>query len=102
DLYGGTFRIFDFYESQYGIKFKYVDFENIVEIQKEMNNNTRAFFIEPVTNPSMIEVTLDPLYELAEEHGILMVIDNTFLTPYYNKHLRERADISIQSVTNYI
>jgi len=102
DLYGGTFRIFDFYESQYGIKFKYVDFENIVEIQKEMNNNTRAFFIEPVTNPSMIEVPLDPLYELAEEHGILMVIDNTFLTPYYYTPLSEGADIVLHSATKYI
>ncbi|KKK33567.1 cystathionine gamma-synthase [Salinicoccus sediminis] len=102
DLYGGTFRIFDFYESQYGVKFKYVDFDDLPAVKGEINGNTRAFFIEPVTNPSMIEVPLKPLYELAYNRGILTILDNTFLTPYYYTPLSDGADIVLHSATKYI
>lgn len=102
DLYGGTFRIFDFYESQYNVKFKYVDFENIQSVKENLNDNTRAFFIEPVTNPSMIEVPLQPLYEIASNYDILTILDNTFLTPFYYKPLSDGADIVLHSATKYI
>lgn len=102
DLYGGTFRIFDFYESQYNIKFKYIDFSDVTKVEENLNDNTRAFFIEPVTNPSMIEVPLQPLYELANNNDILTILDNTFLTPYYYRPLNDGADIVLHSATKYI
>lgn len=102
DLYGGTFRIFDFYESQYNVKFQYVDFSDIKAVKEKLNDNTRAFFIEPVTNPSMIEVPLQPLYEIANDYDILTILDNTFLTPYFYTPLDHGADIVLHSATKYI
>lgn len=102
DLYGGTFRIFDFYETQYNVTFKYVDFADIDAVKENLSENTKAFFIEPLTNPSMIEVPLHPLYELAQNNSILTILDNTFLTPYYYTPLSAGADIVLHSATKYI
>ncbi|MEJ7485348.1 PLP-dependent transferase, partial [Staphylococcus hominis] len=56
DLYGGTFRLFDFYEQQYGVKFKYVDFLNYEEVENQITSQTKALFIEPISNPQMIDI----------------------------------------------
>ena len=102
DLYGGTFRLFEFYEKQYNIKFKYIDFSNIDEVNASLTENIRAFFIEPISNPLMFSVDLDPLYAIAQEHNILTIIDNTFLTPYLSTPLKDGADIVLHSATKYI
>ncbi|PNZ26916.1 cystathionine gamma-synthase [Staphylococcus rostri] len=102
DLYGGTFRLFQFYEQQYGIKFKYVHFEDITEVAAHINANTRAFFIEPISNPLMIDIDPAPYYILAKQHDILTIIDNTFLTPYLSTPLKDGADIVLHSATKYI
>ncbi|WP_020006919.1 PLP-dependent transferase [Salinicoccus albus] len=102
DLYGGTFRLFDFYESQYNIKFKYVSFADLDEVNAHINDSTKAFFIEPITNPSMIEVPLAPLYTMAKNNDIMTVLDNTFLTPYYYRPLEDNADAVVHSATKYI
>lgn len=102
DLYGGTFRIFEFYETKYNVKFHYVDFNDIEVLSSKINDNTRAFFIEPITNPSMEKTELLPLYNLAKEKNILTIIDNTFLTPYLSRPLTEGADIVLHSATKYI
>lgn len=102
DLYGGTYRIFDFYEKKYNIKFHYADFNNHEELASLINNKTRAFFIEPITNPSMETTDLPPLYKIAQEKNILTIIDNTFLTPYLSRPLTEGADIVLHSATKYI
>ncbi|MCU5746483.1 PLP-dependent transferase [Staphylococcus sp. SQ8-PEA] len=102
DLYGGTFRLFDFYEQQYGIRFKYVDFLNYEEVASTITPQTRALFIEPISNPQMIEVDVEPYYVLAQEHQLLTIIDNTFLTPYLSTPLEEGADIVLHSATKYI
>ena len=85
DLYGGTFRLFDFYEKQYGIKFKYVDFLNYEEVVNAITPNTKALFIEPISNPQMIEIDVDPY--LKSQHNLLTIIDNTFLTPFIYQRL---------------
>lgn len=102
DLYGGTYRIFEFYEAKYNMKFHYVDFNNLDELNSKINENTRAFFIEPITNPTMKKTELSPLYTLAKQHNILTIIDNTFLTPYLSTPLTEGADIVLHSATKYI
>lgn len=102
DLYGGTFRLFEFYEKQYNIKFKYIDFSNIDEVNTFINEHTRAFFIEPISNPLMFSVDLNPLYEIAQARNILTIIDNTFLTPYLSTPLKDGADIVLHSATKYI
>lgn len=102
DLYGGTFRLFDFYEKQYGIKFKYVDFLNYEEVVNAITPNTKALFIEPISNPQMIEIDVDPYYILSQQHNLLTIIDNTFLTPYLSTPLEDGADIVFHSATKYI
>lgn len=102
DLYGGTYRIFDFYEQKYNVKFLYADFNNHAELTSLINSNTRAFFIEPITNPSMEKTDLAPLYKLAQENDIITIIDNTFLTPYLSRPLIDGADIVLHSATKYI
>ncbi|HAP2019962.1 TPA: methionine biosynthesis PLP-dependent protein, partial [Escherichia coli] len=76
DLYGGTFRLFDFYEQQYGVKFRYVDFLNYEEVQQALTPQTRALFIEPISNPLMLEVDLEAYYILSQERNLLTIIDN--------------------------
>lgn len=102
DLYGGTFRLFDFYEQQYGIHFKYVDFLNYEEVEQSITENTKALFIEPISNPQMIEVDIDPYYILSKKFNLLTIIDNTFLTPYLSTPLEDGADIVLHSATKYI
>lgn len=102
DLYGGTFRLFDFYEKQYGIKFKYVDFLNYEEVVNAITPNTKALFIEPISNPQMIEIDVDPYYILSQQHNLLTIIDNTYLTPYLSTPLEDGADIVLHSATKYI
>lgn len=102
DLYGGTFRLFDFYEKQYGIKFKYVDFLNYEEVVNAITTNTKALFIEPISNPQMIEIDVEPYYILSQQHNLLTIIDNTFLTPYLSTPLEDGADIVLHSATKYI
>ena len=66
DLYGGTFRLFDFYEQQYGVHFKYVDFLNYETVKESITENTKALFIETISNPQMQEVDVDPYYILSK------------------------------------
>ena len=102
DLYGGTFRLFDFYEKQYGIRFKYVDFLNYEEVKGQITDNTKALFIEQISNPQMIKIDLDPYYILGKEYNLLTIVDNTFLTPYLSTPLEDGADIVLHSATKYI
>lgn len=102
DLYGGTFRLFEYYETQYEIRFKYVHFEHYDDVVAAITPNTKALFIEPISNPLMIEVDVAPYYQLAQEHNLLTIIDNTFLTPYLSTPLKDGADIVLHSATKYI
>lgn len=102
DLYGGTFRLFDYYEQQYGIHFKYVDFLNYEEVENSINKHTKALFIEPISNPQMIQIDVEPYYVLSKKHHLLTIIDNTFLTPYLSTPLEQGADIVLHSATKYI
>lgn len=97
DLYGGTFRLFEFYEQQYDIKFKYVDFTDYEQVEKEITDKTVALFIEPISNPQMIAIDVKPYYQLCKAKGLLSIIDNTFLTPYLSTPLAEGADIVLHS-----
>lgn len=97
DLYGGTFRLFDFYEQQYGVKFIYVDFLDYEEVEKTITPQTKALFIEPISNAQMIEIDIEPYYVLSKKHHLLTIIDNTFLTPYLSTPLEEGADIVLHS-----
>lgn len=102
DLYGGTFRMFDLYAGQYGIQTSYSSFENVENVEKLITENTKAIFIETPTNPLMLDINIEQYVELAKKHGLLVIVDNTFLTPYYQRPIELGADIVIHSATKYI
>ncbi len=102
DLYGGTYRLFEEIYSKYGLEFSYVDTSNPDEIIKALKVNSKAFFIETPSNPMMKVADIRAISKLAKERGMLHIVDNTFLTPYYQRPLELGADIVLHSGTKYL
>ena len=102
DIYGGTYRLFNQYANMYGIRTSYSTFTDVEETEKLITENTKALFIETPTNPLMLEVNIEQYVELAKKHGLLVIVDNTFLTPYFQRPIELGADIVIHSATKYI
>lgn len=102
DLYGGTYRLFNHYADAYNIRTSYAKFESIEEIEALLTENTKALFIETPTNPLMQEIDIKKYAALAAEHNLLLIVDNTFLTPYLQRPIELGAHIVIHSGTKYI
>lgn len=103
DLYGGTYRLFSIYE-KYGLKFHYVDTSNLEKIREVLNENTRAIFLESPTNPMMKVTDIEECAKLIHknrEDGIL-IVDNTFLSPYFQNPHDFGADVIIHSGTKHL
>ncbi len=102
DLYGGTYRLFKVYSEQYNINPVYSPFLSVDEVKTLINSNTKALFIETPTNPLMQEIDLKAYATLAKEHNLLLIVDNTFYTPYFQRPIELGADIVVHSATKYI
>ncbi|MDR1838050.1 MAG: PLP-dependent aspartate aminotransferase family protein [Treponema sp.] len=102
DLYGGTVRFFDKMAANHGVHFDYVNTSNLNEIEKAVTPNTKAIFIETPTNPMMRVTDIAGAAVIAKKHNLLFIVDNTFLTPYFQKPISLGADIVIHSGTKYL
>jgi len=102
DLYGGTFRLFTQVFAVYGIKFHFVDMQDINTIKDYINPKTRMLWIETPTNPMMNIIDITRAVVIAKKHGIMVTVDNTFATPYLQQPLDMGADITMHSITKYI
>jgi O-succinylhomoserine (thiol)-lyase len=102
DLYGGTYRIFERIMSRYQIQTSYVTAGNIEEYEKAIRPNTKLIWLETPTNPLLRLVDIRAVAEIAHRHNILLVVDNTFSSPYFQKPLDLGADIVLHSTTKYI
>ena len=102
DIYGGTFRIIGDVFGKYGIEHTYVDMSDMDAVQAAIQKNTKMFFIETPTNPMMKVADIHAVSEIAKGIGALTVVDNTFLTPYFQKPLTLGADIVTHSSTKYL
>jgi cystathionine gamma-synthase/cystathionine beta-lyase len=102
DLYGGTYRLFEQVFQQYGLEFSYVDTTDLDAVRGALRPETRALFIEALTNPLLKVADIEALSDLARERDILTVVDNTFLTPYFLRPLDLGADIAVYSGTKYL
>ncbi|HEY9061291.1 MAG TPA: PLP-dependent aspartate aminotransferase family protein [Pseudobacteroides sp.] len=102
DLYGGTYRIFGEVFSKYGIQFSYVDTSETGQIQNSIKPNTKAVFIETPTNPMMKVADIRAAAQITRSKGIQLIVDNTFLTPLYQRPLELGADIVLHSGTKYL
>lgn len=102
DIYGGTYRLLKYYSDQYDIRTTYSEFTSCSETETLITDKTRAFLIESPTNPLMQEIDIQQYAELAKKHNLLLIVDNTFYTPYYQRPLELGADIVLHSATKYI
>ena len=102
DVYGGTFRIFDKVFKQTGIEFTFVDLSDLSKAEAAFKANTKLLWIESPTNPMLKILDLAALCALARRKGALSVVDNTFMSSYFQKPLALGADIVVHSVTKYM
>ena len=102
DIYGGTFRIIGDVFGKYGIEHTYVEMDDLDAVKAAIKPNTKMFFVETPTNPMMKVADIQALSEIAKSVGALMVVDNTFLTPYFQNPLNLGADIVVHSGTKYL
>ena len=102
NVYGGTFRLFDKIVKNYGVEFTYVDTSNLGDLERAMRPNTRMVFVETPTNPLMVITDVRAVCDLAHRHNCRVVVDNTFMSPYFQRPLDLGADIVVHSTTKYL
>lgn len=102
DVYGGTFRVFDKVLAQRSFSFSFEDFSNVQSIEKHIRKETRMIWIETPTNPMLKLIDIAAVSKIAKKHKIILVVDNTFATPYLQQPLELGADIVVHSTTKYV
>ncbi|HEY3135243.1 MAG TPA: cystathionine gamma-synthase [Blastocatellia bacterium] len=102
NTYGGTFRLFDKVLRNFGLQFSYVDAREPVNIEEAARAETRMLFIETPTNPVMSLVDIKAASEITRRRGIRLVVDNTFMSPFFQRPLELGADIVVHSTTKYL
>ena len=102
DLYGGTYRIFTKVFESFGIKFHLIGMENTDKIESYVNENTKMIWVETPTNPMLNIIDIKALSKIAKKNKLILVVDNTFATPYLQRPLDLGADIVMHSLTKYM
>jgi len=102
DLYGGTYRLFSRVLERYGLQFTYVDMSDLNAIRAAIRPNTKLFWIETPTNPMLKLVDIRAVADLKRDASQLVVVDNTFASPYFQQPLALGADAVVHSTTKYI
>lgn len=102
DMYGGTYRLFSKLFEKFGIKFLYINQQDIKNVSDAITANTKLIWIETPTNPLMNIVDIAAVTQLAKQHKILVCVDNTFASPYLQNPLDLGADIVMHSSTKYL
>ena len=102
DLYGGTYRIFNQIFEKFGVKFHFVAMENLEIIESLINKNTKMIWAETPTNPMLNIIDIKKLSIISNNKNLILVVDNTFATPYLQRPLDLGADIVMHSLTKYM
>ena len=102
DLYGGTYRLLERIMSKFGVTASYVDTNDLDALEAARLPNTKAIFIETPTNPLMMITDIEAVCTWARHHKILSIVDNTLLTPFFQRPLELGADIVVHSATKYL
>ncbi|QIG90863.1 cystathionine gamma-synthase [Chryseobacterium sp. POL2] len=102
DLYGGTYRMFTRLFDKYQIKFTFVNFDDVNNIEQYITDKTKLIWLETPTNPLMKLVDIKAVTDLVKGKNILVAVDNTFATPYIQRPLDLGADIVMHSATKYL
>lgn len=102
DLYGGTLKLFEDGLRRFGIKSRFVPFQELGEIEERFTDRTRVLFLETPTNPTLRCVDLEALAAKARKRGIVTIVDNTFASPILQKPLTLGCDLVVHSATKYL
>lgn len=102
DVYGGTYRVMNKVLNRIGIEFTFVDTTDLEAVKSAIKPNTKALYIETPTNPLLKVTDIKASAQLAKEHDLLTIVDNTFSTPYWQTPLTLGADIVLHSATKYL
>lgn len=101
-IYGGSYNLLSHTLPQYGIETTFVDAHNLAELEGAIKDNTRAVYLETLGNPNSDIPDIDAISEIAHKHGIPVVVDNTFGTPYLIRPIEHGADIVVHSATKFL
>lgn len=102
DMYGGTYRQFEQVFTHFGLDFTYADLSEPAALQRALRPNTKMVWLESPSNPMMKLVDIAALSGIARANGALVVVDNTFLSPYFQRPIELGADVVVHSTTKYI
>lgn len=102
NMYGGSYRLFSRVLERFGLEFTYVDTSSVNNVRNALKPNTKLVFLETPTNPMMTVTDLGACAEVAHEHGALVVVDNTFCSPWLQKPIELGADIVVHSTTKFL
>lgn len=102
DLYGGTYRLLERIMAKFGITTSYVDTNDLQQLEEAYQPNTKAVLIETPTNPLMMITDIRKVSVWARDKGLLTIVDNTLLTPYFQRPIELGADIVVHSATKYL
>ncbi|HEX2868443.1 MAG TPA: PLP-dependent aspartate aminotransferase family protein [Ignavibacteriales bacterium] len=102
NVYGGTYRLFELVMKDYGIEYSWVDTSDVRNIEKAVKKNTKLVFLETPTNPMLVLTDLAEAAKVCRKHNLISVVDNTFMSPYFQNPLTLGIDIVIHSSTKYI
>ncbi|SEH29454.1 O-acetylhomoserine aminocarboxypropyltransferase/cysteine synthase family protein [Selenomonas sp. KH1T6] len=101
-IYGGTYNLLAHTLTDFGVEATFVDAHNLAEVEGAIKENTRAIYLETLGNPNSDIPNIDAIAEIAHKHGLPLVIDNTFGTPYLIRPIEHGADIVVHSATKFI
>ncbi|HEY8805824.1 MAG TPA: aminotransferase class I/II-fold pyridoxal phosphate-dependent enzyme, partial [Clostridium sp.] len=102
NIYGGTFRVIDKYFNNFGIHYSTFNSSDINQLKNNIDGSVKAIFIETPTNPLMGITDIKEVAKIAKENNLILIVDNTFMTPYLQKPITLGADIVIHSATKYL
>ena len=102
NIYGGTFRILDNVFKNFGITYEIVDTSDLAKVEDAIDDSVKAVYVESPANPLLTVTDIKAVAEIAHRHGKLLIVDNTFLTPYLQRPITLGADIVIHSGTKYL
>lgn len=102
DMYGGTFRLFDKVLKNHGIEFTYVDLTKPESVDAAVRPNTKLLWMETPTNPLLRLIDISAVSARAKKHGLIVAVDNTFMSPYFQRPIELGADLAVHSTTKYI
>src|SRR5699024_8443251 len=102
DAYGGTFRLFNSLFGRFGVETSTTDLSSVDAARAAVRPNTKLIWVETPTNPAMRITDISAMKTIAEQTGALLVVDNTFATPYLQQPLALGADLVVHSTTKYL